>query len=213
MTKIITSLLIAGLVLVPSLSFAATTAYSPAYIASLEQLLNLLEQELNTLLASQNTAASSLGTASVGTQSVGSVAAPLNAQFLSSSMTSTNGILSMNLSFSVTAGNTAIDIPEDSTGIQYQTTNLGGAGTSFSLSCGSSTTYAGTSYCEVPPNSTSDFKLAATVPASAIVPGTTPQLTVSQIKYYTGMNTSQQSSTYYQPKGLLTTNTYISYLK
>lgn len=51
MKNILTSLLIAGLVLMPSLSFAAT--YTPAQISATQQLLSLLETELQTLLAQQ----------------------------------------------------------------------------------------------------------------------------------------------------------------
>lgn len=53
MKKILTSLLIAGLVLVPSLSLAAT--YTPAQISAMQQELSALQSELSALISSQTT--------------------------------------------------------------------------------------------------------------------------------------------------------------
>jgi hypothetical protein len=65
-----TATLLIGLLLLPLASFAATTNYSPQYIAELQQLLALLEQELQAILATAATPpVSTVATSTIGTSS------------------------------------------------------------------------------------------------------------------------------------------------
>jgi hypothetical protein len=130
----------------------------------------------------------------------------------SDSTTADNGVITFDIKFAVTTTDTTIDVPQSSVGVQYQISNVeAGTQSTFTLNCPSTATYEGTSYCEVPPNTTADFELIATVPTTATASQSgSPQLSVSEIKYYTNVNSGSESFNYYQPKGLVTSD-YIGY--
>lgn len=129
MKKTFASLAVATLLLVPSLSFAATTNYTPAYIASLQQLLTLLEQELSALLT-QQAGTSAIGTASLGTQPIGGVTPSVQVSVANKSATPLNGLGQYEATFNVTNNTSStIYIP-----LTADTTSTGTQGFSYSVS-------------------------------------------------------------------------------
>lgn len=193
----------AVMLLFPALSFAATTTpvYSAAYIASLEQLLTLLEAELQQVLAQQNAVPAVAITTPVLIAKQGATTPTVGK----------NGAVYFTESFTVTPTET-VDIPQDSTGVQYGISNLvdNASASVFTVSCPSTTVYDGNTYCEIPPNETATFTVNAAIPSTDVQASKSPQLTIRQLKYYTKLSADNPVYSYYQTAGLSTPD-YVSY--
>lgn len=200
MKKIIPVLFV--LLLIPGFSHAATL--TPEQRNAIVAEIQVLESELQAILA-QQAPATPISTVPAKPE--------ISIQALSRSTTSANGVLDFSIAFSITTDDTTIDIPQNSVGVQYILNGLQNVPSTLVMSCPAEATYDGTSYCEIPPNTTETLGVVSSVPASAIVWGNpVPQMQIEQIKYYTNVNTNSQSFSYYQPTGLVS-GSYISYPK
>lgn len=190
-----TSLLIAGMLLFPALSFAQTTTYSPSYIASLKQLLALLEQELITLEAPQTVSSTATSTAPIRTSLVSDSA-------LITTMGKSYPNVTFSIDFNVTSGNQTLDIPDNNVGIGYLFNGINVTDPSSTTTCPRIMVYSQQAYCELPPDTTQEFTTMSVVPTTGEIG--TPSMSINQIKYYTDINTIGEGFSYYEPSGLQT---------
>lgn len=201
---------VCALFVLPTITYAQTTAEKSALIQTLVQLVVKLEAQIQQILAERaSNITSTIPQAQNNTSNSDTVGITIQA-LPQSQTTIGSGFITFDSRFSVNTSDITIDIPQNAVGVEYEIDGIkDNAATTFVLNCPQSATYDGTSYCEIPPNTIENLELVVKASSMDKISGSKPQLTVNQIKYYINVNTTSQSFTYYKTSGIQTLNNYL----
>lgn len=205
--KILTSLLIAGTLLFPGFTFAATL--TPAQISTIKTEIIQLEAELAVLLG-QSTIVEAGDTSATLLPSTSPLLTTPVSQSATLITVAKNAFPNavFDIRFNVITGSSTIDVPDSAVGVSYAFSGINVSNPIETLKCPLVINFQGQAYCEVPPNTTQQWEVSVSIPTMGEIGS--PTMSVNQMKYYTGLQTLSEAYNYYQPVGLQTSYLSVS---